>query len=172
MIWYSTKIIQIAGEKCTHYMVIEKQTLCDIRLEDRQIVLKYFPEEDKLCDECKKISRKPRIKDWAPMHNIENAEYAKSALSTLYLFYQSLPEEIQIGWGLWEFGNYGSNNLTNFLINDRPSIELVHEKNRIIVLSYRKGNGRENRKVSFGMLEEFMSQIKKDFLEYLQVNTN
>jgi hypothetical protein len=168
---YTTKIIQLSLEQCLlHYKVIDSQTLCGIKLKDKQTVLKYTLDEKKLCRECKEISPIPRIKDWCPRYQIRSGDHAKSALSIMSLLFLALPEQFQIKWGFWECGNTGQSNLTNFLINPDPKIEDVVEDEKALKVNIVGGEGRVKSTISFDLIAEYMPLIKEDFMEQLGKN--
>jgi len=166
---YTTKVINIAGEACQHYKVTNGQTICGIKLEDIQTRLEYTLDESRLCSECKKRRPVPRLKDWSPRFEIKNGDHAISALSIMHLFYQSLDEQVQLGWGIHEYAYYRICRTTNVLVNPHPIIICVKEEEKNLQVRLSGGDGRVEEELTFELIEEFFPLIKEDFLEHLQL---
>lgn len=162
-------LIKVVGEKFTHYSVWDKTTVCGQSLKNEQTVIKYdLAQTQKLCPKCAKSDATPRQKDWNRKKRIDSASSAVKTLNMLYLFHEFIGEELGIYWGLFEFNEYGCNDLTNFLMNDIPRIEYADKENEELRISYRTGKRREERRVSYEKISDFMSYIKEDVLLVLQ----
>gem|GEM_PF-6523314 len=113
------------------------------------------------------------MKNWNREKVINDGEHAVQLLNRLHVFYNMLDETARVGLGMHQsITSESATALPNWVENDVPDIEQRLDDQNMLIISYRVGDRREERKVSFDDIAEFFNMVKGDLLLELQERKN